>query len=121
MKLLLGLILGLFLSRASDAAPKIDGVPYNCLNAVRYQLIREFAAQNPDHADEVSQYRDYIRATPAYACRSRQNPRVEHFNWCDGSGCTGATGTLRNGRCTVSGSWTGLDKTTAIALMPKKL
>jgi len=79
------------------------------VNVVRYELIRDFAAENPGDKDGIKEFRELIRSTPAYACRKRKNRRVEHVTWCDGSGCTGATGTLKNGRCIVSDKWSGQD------------
>ncbi len=112
MKLSFGLMFGLLLSTASYAGPKtekVNGVPFNCIKVVRYELIRDFAAENRGDAEAIREYREYIRYAPAYACRERKNPKVEHVSWCDGSSCSGATATLNNGKCVVSDKWTGQD------------
>jgi hypothetical protein len=106
------LVTFLLLSATAWAAPrteKIDGVPFRCVNAIRFELIRDFAAENRADREAVREYREFVRSAPAYACRSRKYPNVEHVNWCDGSGCTGATATFKLGKCVVSDKWSGQD------------
>jgi hypothetical protein len=98
------------LSQNISKTEKIDSITYNCINQIRHQLIKEFAlnlTSESDHND-LQDHKEFIRTSPAYACRHRNNPNIEDISWCDGTGCVGATAKFKNGVCAVS-SWSGQD------------
>jgi hypothetical protein len=105
----LSLIALLLPALASAEVEKIEGVPFSCVDQIRYEMIRRFAAENREDREAVEAFKEYVRSAPAYACKRRKNPKVEDVTWCDGSGCSGATATLANGRCVVTGHWSGQD------------
>lgn len=103
------LLFSLAFSFMAVAAETIDGVPFRCVNSIRYTLIKNFAERNKADKEAIESYKDFIREAPVYTCRDRKNPNLEYISWCDGSGCTGATGKYSKGKCTVYDEWSGQD------------
>ena len=102
----------LMMSQASYAGKPvevIDGVPFECAGMIRYQLIREHAIENKGDREEIESFIQYIRETPAFSCRDRRNPNIEDLAWCDGTGCSGMSAELKNGKCVTSKGWSGQD------------
>lgn len=87
----------LFATNLLAKSAMLDGVPMNCLNKANA------------HA---SKWKNHSLVA---GCKSRQNPKLEYYTYCDGSGCSGFTATsLDNGQCNLSDSWSGQDDQDAI-------
>lgn len=109
--LFLVLGLGALSAEAKETRTKkvvMDGVPYYCLRSAQYQLIKE-AAEDGDRREELQKYKDYITGDLFYSCRDRQNPKIEYFTWCDGSGCSGVHMEREMSTCRIKETWHGQD------------
>ena len=95
-------ISSLLLSGLAQAGINQSGqVPYQCADqglAIVLDFMGETEEEFFSHSDEI------------FSCRSKEEPRVEIYQWGDGSGLVGIEFKIENGQCIVTEEpYTGQD------------
>jgi hypothetical protein len=78
------------LSFTTISATEIDGVQYNCFEKSSQRMAK------------------YKRLSLVSVCRDRASKNLEHYTFCDGSGCTGFTSNSFKS-CNTTDWWNGQD------------